>query len=274
MNSYLPLLVVPLLCVPIQNLYLSAGQRYDLGAITYVATGTFLTTFLSDPMARPQITLLLFTFALLSFASYFARCFILAYGSPKDFTLFTIGQVWAVPALVGYEIEMRSLDGSTGIYIPSFHANLAVAGTALGVAGICGLLLARSSMTLRLIIFTESPLQYRLVFGSPLRLAWKIESFALFTYLLAGVAFRFVISDISGPIFGTESIWCLLCAAVIVRKWQQFVIAGPIVVTLARLFINQFVDSKYSLIFVYVLLALCLAMTNLNAKRASREIAS
>jgi hypothetical protein len=274
MDSYIPLLIVPLLCVPIQHLYLAAGQRYDLGAITYVATGTFLATFFTDPAARPQITLLIIILVLLSIAACLIRCFILAYGRPRDFTLFTFCQLWAVPAIVGYEIERQSSDGRSGIYIHTFYnLKLPVALVALVVALIITGILTRTSTTLRLVIFTESPRQYSLLFGSPLQLAWKIEAYALLSYLLGGLAFRFMISDISGDIFGTESIWCLLCAAVIPRKWQKVVVAGPVAVTFVRLFINQSnIDSKYSLLLVYFLLALCLAIVISNAKRASREI--
>lgn len=272
MNSYLPLLIVPLLCVPMQHLYLFAGRRYDLAAITYIATGTFITTFFSDPAARPRIQGLLSILIVLSLVVYVARCFVLAYGSPKDFTLFTFCQLWAIPAVVGYEIGLQSADGANGIYIHTFHhLGLTIAAAALVAAVFVIVLLGRSSTALRLVVFTESPLQYRLLFGSPLHLAWRVETCAVFTYVLAGVAFRFVISDLSGAIFGTESVWCLLCAAVIVRKWQKFLILGPLLVTYARMLINQVVDSKYSQLSVYFLIAVCLAIVNSNTKRASRE---
>ena len=274
MASYLLLLVVPLICAPVQNLYLAFGQRYDLGSITYIATGTLIATEWTDPSARPAITSLTILLLLLSAAAFLVRSFILTNGTPTDFTLFTFGQAWAVPALVQYEIEQRSGGGVSGVSVHSLdHALVPLLVLSLSVAVLATVLFVFSRTSLRLIMFTESPFQYRLVSKSPWHLAWKVESTAFVIYFLAGIGLRFVIADVSGQIFGLESIWCLLSAAVIGRSWQRWVIFGPIIVTIGRVTTNKYADAKYSLLMVYALLAVCLIAINLFAKRSSREIA-
>lgn len=273
MGSYLLLLIVPLICAPIQNLYLAFGQRYDLGSITYIATGTLLAAELTDPRARPEITFLTVLLVLLSAAAFLVRSFILTNGTPTDFTLFTFGQAWAVPALVQYEIERRSEGGGSGVYVHSLdHALMPILALSFGFAALATFFFVRSSTSLRLITFTESPFQYRLVSKNPWQLAWKVETTAIVIYFLAGISLRFVISDVSGQTFGLESIWCLLSAAVIGRRWQRWVIFGPIIVTMGRLTTNQYIDSKYSMLMVYALLAVCLIAINFFSKKASREI--
>ncbi len=241
----------------------------------YVALGTLLTSFITDPIARPQISSLLLLLVLSSLAFCFLRCLILDKGTPRDYTLFTLGQLWAIPSLVSYEIAQHSSGAAVGIYIHSLKAfNFVIACTSVIFVAAFSQLLTRSSLPTRLVAFTESPQQYRLVFGPSLKLALQVETCALICYLLAGVAFRFVISDISGGVFGTESIWCLLSIALINRRWQSWVIAGPVSVTLTRLLINRVVDPRYSFITTYGLLAASLAILNITAKRVSREAAN
>ena len=273
MDSYLPLLIVPLVCVPIQHLYLTAGQRYDLGAVTYIATGTFLCAVFTAPQAHAQVQVIAVLLALLSLVVYLARCLILAYGTPKDFTLFTFCQLWGVPAFIGYEIERTGSPGATGISVPSHTDPRLVTALALAAVALLTFILLRRQTSLRLLLITESPLQYSFVFGSPLRLAWNIETYALLSYMAAGVAFRFFISDISDAQFRTESIWCLLSASVIIERWKMFVVVGPIVIMVLRKFLNQNIEPQYSLLSLYLLLACCLFLLNATGRRSSRETA-
>ena len=127
--------------------------------------------------------------------------------------------------LIPLILVQKSKDGGSGVYVHLFeNLTFPIALASLLVAVLTTAFLVRSRISLRLVAFTESPLQYRFVFGSPWWLAWRIETCALVLYVLAGVAFRFVISDISGQTFGVESIWCLLSAAVIGRSWQMWVV--------------------------------------------------
>jgi len=276
LTSYVSLLYVPALCAPLQNLYITAGQRYDLGAITYIAGGALTAAILSDSGARRELLPLLMILVALSVTSYVLRCLILSIGSPKDFTLFTFGQTWAVPAIIGYEIEHRAVTGTTGVYVNSLERySLVVIIVVTVLSLLFTVVLARTSLTLRLTLLTENSEQYCLTFGSPWALALRIESLAFASYFLAGVAFRFALSDISADVFGTESLWSLLAASIVPGKWRLFVICGPFAATAIRFLINQSsVDSKYDLLLVYVLIGACLAVLNVNAKRVCREAVS
>jgi hypothetical protein len=273
MVSYLLLLIVPLACVPIQNLYLAFGHRYDLGSITYIATGTLLATVYTDPGSRPQIGFLIVLLLLLSTICFLVRAYILANGTPSEFTMFTFGQAWAVPALVQYEIDKQTAGGEMSVFVHMVHNSLIpVLLLSLSIAVLITVWFVFSRLPTRLITFTESPSQYRFLSQDPWRLAWRIETASIVTYLIAGVAFRFVINDVSGQTFGLESIWCLLSAAVVGRKWQRWVVFGPVLLIMGRLAASQYTNSKYSALLVYVLLAVCLTAMSLRAEKTSREI--
>ena len=105
LDGYAVLLLVPLMCVPVQRLYLKEGQRYDLGAGTYVSAGTFFAAIWSLPADRAvalRVAGVLFAALLIVFA---VRVLALTFGRPADFTLVSFGQLWATPALIDYELQ-------------------------------------------------------------------------------------------------------------------------------------------------------------------------
>ena len=275
LDSYAILFIVPVICVPVQFLYLKAGQRYDLGVGTYVSAGAFFAACWSLSATHHialELTAVLFYTLLVAFA---IRVFAMAYGRPSDFTLISFGQLWATPALIDY--ELHKLTNSSGLQLESVHirpAHVAIGGAC--VAAGMGYIISRSSLPDRLVALTEAPVQYRLVLGSPMRLALKLEVLALIVYFSAGVIFSLTLNDLSADTFGTETIWCVLAAAPLGRSMLErsrgfWVILGPIAATLLRYLVKSFVPATLATMVGYVTLAIVLVFVATLAKEASRD---
>lgn len=270
LDSYALLLLVPMMCVPVQRLFLKSGQRYDLGAVTYIAGGTFIAAAASVHVNRGIAHSVLVAILATILGVFAIRVLALAVGRPADFTLISFGQLWATPALIDYELQ--KLTQSSGLPLEPVHLHPAVVAFVVsGLAAVLGFAIARSSLPHRLTALTESPVQYRLLCGSPLGLALRLEALALFTYLLAGTLLGLLLNDLSADSFGNESIWCVLAAAPAARSSGALVLAAPFSAILARFLIKSLVPSRFATMAVYATLVFFLAVVISRAPEASRD---
>jgi len=266
---------MPMACVPVQRLYLKEGQRYDLGATTYVSAGAFVAAaaFAPVPADRDVAFRIVIVLGIAVFAIFLVRVFALTFGRPADFTLISFGQLWATPALIGYELQ--SLTRGSGLPLQSVVANSEpVALGACVLAASLVYLLNQTTLPDRLIALTEAPEQYRLLFGSPFRLALRLEALAFGVYFAAGTLLRLTMNDLSADTFGTETVWCVLAAALAARSTQAWVLAGPVAATLVRFIIKSLVPARFSTLTVYAALALVLVLVITHAQEASRDAAA
>jgi hypothetical protein len=270
LDSYSVLLLVPVTSVPVQLLYLKAGQRYDLGVGTYVSTGAFLaasSSLSADHASAMQVlAVLLATLA----GAFGLRLFALAFGRPSDFTLISFGQLWATPALIDYELQHLTRGSGVSLQPIPCHP-FAVALASCGFAAFVGYAISKTSLPDRLVALTEAPVQYRLLLGRPLSLALKLELLALGIYLAAGIILRLTMNDLSASTFGSESVWCVLAAAPAPRSSGFWVLLGPLVATLLRFLINSIVPAQFATMAVYAALALVLIVVSARAREASRD---
>src|ERR1035441_8620141 len=258
------------MCVPVQRLYLKEGQRYDLGAGTYVSAGTFFAAIWSLPADRAvalRVAGVLFAALLIVFA---VRVLALTFGRPADFTLVSFGQLWATPALIDYELQTVTKASGVPLEPIAFHP-LILASAASAAAAVLGYAIYRTSLPDRLVALTEAPNQYRLLFGSPGWLALRLELMALTSFFFAGVLLRLTINDLSPATFGTEGIWCVLAAAAAARSAGPFLLAGPLATTVVRFLIKSIVPSRFSSMAVYGALVLVLVLVISRSKEASRD---
>jgi len=270
LDSYSVLLLVPMTCVPVQLLYLKAGQRYDLGTGTYVSTGAFLAAgsslFVDHPSAVRMLSVLLVTLV----GAFSLRLFSLAFGRPADFTLISFGQLWATPALIDYELQQLTKASGVSLKPIAWHPSV-LALAACGFAAFVGFAISKTSLPDRLVALTEASVQYRLLFGSSLSLALRLEVLALGIYLSAGILLRLTMNDLSASTFGDEGIWCVLAAAPAPRSSGLWVLLGPLAATLLRFLIKSFVPAQFATMAVYATLALVLIAVSARAPEASRD---
>jgi hypothetical protein len=132
----------------------------------------------------------------------------------------------------------------------------------------------KSELPDRLVALTESPLQYCLLFGSPVWLAIRLETVAALTYFAAGILVRLIMNDLSPDAFGMESIWCVLAAAPMARASGVGVLAGPFVATGLRYSIKSTIPPKFATMAVYAVLAAVLAFVVAHGEEASRDVAA
>ena len=269
-DSYALLLLVPLLCVPVQLLFLKSGQRYDLGAVTYIAGGTFIAVAVSAPINRTiAVSVLTLLFAAI-LGAFTLRVFALAFGRPADFTLISFGQLWATPALIDYELQI--LTKSSGLPMEPLRIHPSVVALAVSaVVAVLGYVIAKSSLPHRLTAITESPVEYRLLCGSPVSLALKLETLAFLTYVSAGILLGLLLNNVSKDNFGDESIWCVLAAAPAARSSGALIFAGPFLAILARILIKSIVPVRFATLAVYAALAILLAILISCTPEASRD---
>jgi hypothetical protein len=270
LDSYSVLLLVPMTCVPVQLLYLKAGQRYDLGPGTYVSTGAFLAATASlsadHSSAMRMLAVLLATLV----GAFALRLFALAFGRPSDFTLISFGQLWATPALIDYELQHLTKGSGVSIQPIPYHPSF-VALAACGFAAVVGYAISKTSLPDRLVALTEAPVQYRLLLGSPLSLAIKLEVLALGIYLAAGILLRLTVNDLSASTFGAEGIWCVLAAAPTPRSSGFWVLLGPLAATSLRFLIKSIVPAQFATMAVYGALAVVLIVVSTRAPEGSRD---
>jgi hypothetical protein len=203
-----------------------------------------------------------------------ARVVVLAYGRPAEFTLISLGQLWAMPSLLSY---CFGKGGKSGVALNEFPI-LALAAPAIAV--LLSLLLAyairKMTLSRRLIAATEAPRQYALTFGHHLSLALRVEIVALVSYGLAGVLLRCVTNDLSPDTFGTETLWCVIAVAITGRDWRisGAYLVGPLLVVALRWLTKTFVSATYASLVVYFLLASLLVLAASRARIVSRDVNS
>jgi len=270
LDSYAVLLLVPMTCVPIQLLYLKAGQRYDLGAVTYVSAGTFFAA--SSDFSLNHFALLRIATVLLAtlLGAFVLRWLALTFGRPADFTLISFGQLWATPALIDYQLQRLTRASGIPLHPIPIHPTI-VALVACALAALLGYLAGKTSLPDRLVALTQAPTQYRLLFGSRARLALLLEALAFSLFFLAGVLLRLTVQDLSASTFGSESIWCVLAAAPSPRASGPWVLIGPFAATFLRFAIKSLVPAQFAAAVVYAVLALVLIVVSARAQEASRD---
>jgi len=123
----------------------------------------------------------------------------------------------------------------------------------------------------RLTAITESPVEYRLLCGSPVSLALKLETLAFLTYVSAGILLGLLLNNVSKDNFGDESIWCVLAAAPAARSSGALIFAGPFLAILARILIKSIVPVRFATLAVYAALAILLAILISCTPEASRD---
>ena len=270
LDGYAVLSIVPFMCVPVQLLFLKYGERYDLGAGMYVAAGAFVSASWSLPADRAIVLPIAGVLLLAIVAAFMIRVFALAFGRSADFTLISFGQLWATPALIDYELQ-RLTKGSGISLHPLGLSPVAVAFAASVFAALLGYVVQRTSLPDRLVALTEAPVQYRLLLGSPIRLALRLESLAFGVYCLAGILLGATINDLSSSTFGAESIWCVLASAPVARSSGFWIFVGPLAATCVRFLIKSIFPAQFSAMVVYATLALVLVWSISRAKEASRD---
>jgi hypothetical protein len=253
-----------------QLLYLKAGQRYDLGAATYVSAGAFLAASWSLPADRAVALRVTWVLLVTLLGAFIIRSFALAFGRPADFTLISFGQLWATPSLIDYELQ--GLTKASGVPLEPVHCHPAiVALAASGLAAFLGYAINKSALPDKLVVLTEAPVQYRLLFGSAGSLAVRLESIAFGIYFSAGVLLRLTLHNLSASTFGNETIWCVLAAAPVARSSGSRVLLGPLVTTFVRFLVNSYVPAQFATMMVYGGLVLVLVLVATHAQEVSRD---
>lgn len=272
LQAYAVLFIVPAAVAPIQVLYLKSGQRYDLGASMYIATGAFLAAAL--PLQNPEhrvIVYLCTRLVLFSALAFLARVFALAYGRPSDFTLVSLGQYWATPSFIYYHLS--KLTNGSGVNIGDVcWPPICSVISACVVALLVSYVISRLSLGDRLVAATEAPRQYGLMFGSKLQLALGIEILAFGSLAISGALLRLISNDLSPDTFGTETLWCVLAVAFLGRTSSAaYALLGPLMVTVLRLILNITIPAKWCMSVVYALMVVLLIARLEHSEKGSRD---
>ena len=258
LESYAALVVVPLLCAPVQLLWLKSGRRYDVGMAMTVATMTFLVAAAMRAAPADHIKLVHIAGVLLaiSIPLVLLRVLAAAYGTPMQFTLLSLAQMWATMPLV--HLALKQQQAEEGIAVTQAVDGRLVFAAALIASWLLAWRLSAAKLPERLLAFTESPSEYGASMGSPLILVAKIELLTLACCAAAGTAMRLVHGDLSAELFTDLGLWMVLSVAPLPGFRWLWAGLGPLVVVLVRLLVKTYLPASTSSLFAYLALAVVL----------------
>jgi hypothetical protein len=268
-GDYSSLAVSTVLAAPAQFLYFRMGRRYDLGAILFVAAGAFAVAAMRAPsIAQGHAQAVLAPLLTAAVTSVVLRVITLHYLDNRAFTLVSLGAMWVTPPLIAFALQSRNL--YAGLYSGSaFHAR-PVLGAAVALSAAAAAVAIRLRLPTRLLAFSDSREDYKILIGSPLMLALQTETFSCSLYLLAGIAFGLVQNNLSVASFETEAIWMLLGVAVVPRYvWWQVALC-PLAILIIRYLMHSLLNATYAAAGAYLALIVVVAIRLGRDMRFSR----